>query len=258
MNVHALYLLKRGGVPVYHKNFSGMIENTEPALVSSFLHAIMDFSRAVMKKELNVVDIGDLRFTFYCPDEKNPDTLTFIIITDIGTSVLLVRECVKHVTKVFFQLYPMHACNTIEAVIENPDLDSAIKAIFDTNTNTSGDAVATIKAVFEQELGKGEVIGGALFTLQGDILYNSLPTEQLNQALKEVEIRSQAETIGLKTKLPKLIRQAGDAMLFSQVENSKKFGQPVVINLLFSTAKANLGMADFVLEYVVKKIMPLL
>jgi hypothetical protein len=258
VNVHALYLLKRGGVPVYTKNFSAIIENTEPALVSSFLHAIMDFSRAVMKKELNVVDIGDLRFTFYCPDEKNPDTLTFIIITDIGMSVLLVREWVKQIAKIFFHLYPMHACNDIDSVIENPALDKAIKDIFETNTNTSSGAVASIKAVFEQELGKGEVVGGALFTLKGDIFYNSLPGEQLNQALKEVEIRNQAETLGLKTKLPKLIRQAGDTMLFSQVVISTKFGQPVVINLLFSTVKANLGMADFVLEYVVKKLMPLL
>jgi hypothetical protein len=129
----------------------------------------------------------------------------------------------------------------------------------DASTNTSSDAVASIKSVFEEELKKGEVVGGALFTLKGNILYNSLPGEQLNQALKEVEIRNQAETLSLKTKLPKLIRQAGDSMLFSQVVNSAKFGQPVVINLLFSTIKAgNLGMADFVLEYVVKKLVPLL
>ncbi len=259
MNVHALYLLKRGGVPVYTKNFSEVIENTEPALVSSFLHAIMDFSRAVMKKELNVVDIGDLRFSFYCPDEKNPDTLTFIVITDIGISVLLVREWVKQIAKIFFQLYPMHSCNDIDSVIENPDLDKAIKAVFNANTNSSIEAVASIKAVFEQELDKGEVVGGALFTLKGDIFYNSLPSENLNQALKEVEIRSQTETSSLKAKLPKMIWQAGDAMLFSQVVNSKKFGQLVVINLLFSTVKTgNLGMADFVLEYMVKKLSPLL
>jgi hypothetical protein len=129
MNVHALYLLKRGGVPVYHKYFSTIIENTEPALVSSFLHAIMDFSRAVMKKELNVVDIGELRFTFYCPDEKNLENLTFIIITDIGMSTLLVREWVKQIARYFFQIYPMEACNDIDNVVENPDLDKALRAV---------------------------------------------------------------------------------------------------------------------------------
>jgi hypothetical protein len=259
MNAHALYFLKRGGVPIYHKYFSAIIDNTEPALISSFLHAIMDFSRAVVRKELNVVDIGDLRFTFYNPDGANNDDLTFIIITDVGMSVLLVREWVKQIARVFFQAYPMHTCNDIDCMIESPDIDAAIKQIIESNAGQSSDALASIKDVFELELAAGEVVGGAMFTLKGEILYNSLSRTHLNQALKEVEIRSQSETLTLKTKLPKLIWQAGNSLLFSQVVHSDRFSQPVVVNLLFDNLKtSNLGMADFVLEYVVKKLQPLL
>jgi hypothetical protein len=258
MNTHAIFLLKKGGILIYYMKLSTILEKTDPALISSFLRAIMDFSSAVMKKEINVLDIGDLRFTFYNPDPSHEDNLIFIIVTDIGVSVLLVREWIKQIAKKLFNIYPMESCNDIDCMIEDNKLDQAIKAVL-VSTSPSNVTVESIEAIFKDELDRGEISGGAMFTLKGDIIYNSLPSQLLNQALKEVEIRSQADTLTLNKKLPKLIWQTGEVMLFSQMVKSTRFKQLVVVDLLFEISKAgNLGMADFVLESVVKKMTPLL
>jgi len=259
MNTHAIFLLKKGGILIYYLKLSTILEKTEPALISSFLRAIMDFSNAVMKKEINVLDIGDLRFTFYNPDPSHEDNLIFIIVTDIGVSVLLVREWIKQIAKKLFDIYPMESCNDIDCLIENNKLDQAIKELLVSTTRPSNVTIESIEAIFDDERDRGEISGGALFTLKGDIIYNSLPSHLLNQALKEVEIRSQADTSALNKKLPKFIWQTGEVMLFSQMVRSTRFGQLVVVDLLFEISKAgNLGMADFVLESVVKKMTPLL
>lgn len=251
MKIHSIFVLKKGGVPIYHKYFSDDKMQTEIALISSFFTAILDFSRAVVKEDLDVMDIGNLRFFFKVHDSGN---LIFVVMTSHNVSVLLIKERLKLIMKAFFKIANYHSCLETDCIIENKALDEKLETIVYLHDSYSESEIEPIKQEFEVEKDAGEIEAGALFTTKGEIYYSSLPNDFLHQALREVEIRAQSDTKTLKIKLPRLIWRAGDSMICSQVIYSNKYQQLLVVSLLFDAVKTNLGMADFELEKIVSSI----
>ncbi len=253
MLFHSLYILKLGGVPIYHRNFSHVLESTDKNLLSSFLTAILDFSQGVVKKRLNIMEIGDLRFFFYNIENK----FIAVFITNITASLLLVKERFKLVKEALFEHIQMdELINFSGQVLEIDGLDKAIDKIVSMAEDDVPEGMEDVKDVFEREIMAGEISAGSLISIEGDIFYSSLPMEDLHFALKELEIRAQAQTEELKI-LPKSIWQSGNKMIFSQVVQSQKIQKMMYVILLFETG-TSLGMADYALEDVVKKLHEIL
>ncbi|MBD3188690.1 hypothetical protein GF325_17820 [Candidatus Bathyarchaeota archaeon] len=255
MRIHALYVLKKGGIPVYNQHFTQELEKTDTTLVSSFFTAILDFSRLVIEEELNVLEIGNLRFFF---KQDNECGLTFILITSNMASILLVKERLKLLLKAFFSFIDKNQCSNVEFIIENPELDKKVASVASFSDDYTEIEISALRDIMEKERDEGEIVAGALLSMQGEILFSNMPNEFLHQTLREVEIRAQATSQARKVRNPKLIYQAGTVMIVSQVVYSNRYKGPVIINLLFDANITSIGMADFELENVVKKAMPFL
>lgn len=258
MNIHSLFILRKGGIPVYRRNFDQIFESMDSILVSSFFTAILDFSREVLKDELNVIEIGQFRFFF----KKEVNDIYFILITDLSTSILLIREWMKLISRSFFSVIDAETCSKLDCVIENSDLDFVVDSMIrlDVNRYNEDEKIFDLQAVntiYNDEMQDGEILAGALLSMRGEIYYSSLPMEDLHSMLREIEIRSQTDTNLEPDVMPKLILKSGKKMTFSQAILSEKLQEPLVVSLLFDYS-TNLGMADFALERITKKISILL
>jgi len=252
MNIHKLFIIRRSGVPIYHRDYSSAMNKVDPNLLSSFFTAIIDFSHAVLLKNIDVLDVGDLRFFF-----ENSKDLIFILITDTSYSILLVRERLKLIGKAFFQRFGVQLKNP-DQTIEDEKFNTEIDAIIQLKDNYSSNIIEPIQKLFETQISKGEFIAGALLSMTGTIFYSSLPMEFLHISLKELEVRIKTDTSRFKIReMPKLILQLGNRIIFSQLTMSEKMKMPVLVVLLFD-ASTNLGMADFTLETLLKELEKML
>ncbi|MHA1732295.1 MAG: hypothetical protein ACTSU5_10140 [Promethearchaeota archaeon] len=241
---------------MYTRNFSHVLEDTDQNLLSSFMTAILDFCRNVVEKHLNILEIGDLRFFFRDLDGR----FTVVLITDATASVILVNERFKLIRNALLESFGNDGASNVTeasgAVLDLPELDAKVDEIVRLTDGDSVEAIQEVREVFENEIVSGEISAGALISMDGEIYYTSLPDDDLHFALRELEIRAQAQTRDLET-MPKSIWQAGERMIFSQVILSSKFAKPLYVILLFERG-ATLGIADYALEVVVKKLLPLL
>ena len=258
MKICSLFIVRPFGIPIYWRNFTEDLKNMDFSLASSFLTAMLDFSKEVIKKELNVLEMGDLRFFFQNYKEKGFPELIVILITDITTSVLLIRERMNLICQGFFSNIDPDECqNQNGAIIENKNLDTLMDSLINLGDDYSTVKIDILKQIFENEISNGDISAGAIISLKGQIYYSSLPSEDLHTALKEIEIRSQSQTNTDADLMPKTIFQSGNKMIFSQVVVLKALQKdPVNIVLLFA-AGITLGMADFGLEDIIKKLSSL-
>ncbi len=187
--------------------------------------------------------------------EKGFPELIVILITDITTSVLLIRERMNLICKGFFSNVDPDECeNQNGAIIENKNLDTLMDSLINLSDDYSPVKVDILKQIFEDEISNGDISAGAIISLQGQIYYSSLPNDDLHTALKEIEIRSQTETHTDEDKMPKTIFQSGDKMIFTQLVVLEALQKdPVNIVLSFGT-EITLGMADFGLENIIEKL----
>ena len=249
MKIHSLVVMSKNGVPIYHRNFSEQFEKTDFTMLTSFLSAILQFSNAVVKQNLSVLEMGELRFFIRNSDDGE---FLFILIADNLTSVLLINERIQRIIYSFFQTMSSKECQDSVSYICSSIIDSSLDTIVQIKDDHSDVAMEGIKKIFEKERSNGEFRAGALLSMKGEIYYSSLPLEDLDTALKEIETRTKSNA-KLLSGNPKFIWQAEEKMIFSQSVSIKKFEAPVYCVLLFD-ATTTLGMADFALEDIVKKI----
>ncbi|MHA1848791.1 MAG: hypothetical protein ACTSXU_14205 [Promethearchaeota archaeon] len=250
MLVNGVYVLKHGGVPIYYYNLSERLKGTDYTLMSSFFTALMDFSRVVVKAELSTLEIGDLRFFFSKHEESN---LLFICITNATTSRLLIEDRMNEIIKKFFTFVDMKNCQNFESVIDSPELDKSIEKICQSHLSELEDFTRALEDIFKKEQQEGEIVAGAVFSSKGQIYFSSLSMEDVQIALKEIEIRTLAAGSGRFVK-PKTIWMDDNKMFFSQAFRSRALNSYLFITLLFDSNITNLGMADFTLEKIIKKI----
>ena len=246
MIFHSLCVLKKTGEPIYQQNFSEEFKNIDFTMFSSFFSAILMFSNQVVKKSLDVLDLGELRVFIH-----DYEGILFIIIADISSSGLLVSERISRIASKFFSFYSAEDCKKSNECIENPALNTKIQEIVDLKDNYSDTHISQIREIFEKETQQGELSAAALISVKGETYYTSLTIEDLHSALQEIEVRT-------RTKLsqnisPKFIFQTEKKKILAQLLFLPKFHIPVYIVLLFGE-NTSLGMADFTLDDMISKL----
>ncbi|MBD3351447.1 MAG: hypothetical protein GF364_08165 [Candidatus Lokiarchaeota archaeon] len=253
MQIHCLIVLKKSGIPIYQKNYSDSLKDMDFNLFSSFLTAILQFSTQLVKKTLNILEIGEYRFFI----RKCTKNFTFVLITDVTASVVLIQNRIDTMCKKFFNVVDANECAESNECIENEELDRILNEIVDLSDDSKQIEIEGIEKLFIDEIKNGEIDAAGLISMDGHVYFSTLPTEDLHTALKELEIRTQAQ-MHEHNDLPKLIFQSGDELFCSQIIESTRIGKPIYLILMFDSKKTTLGMADYALEDLVKKISELL
>jgi hypothetical protein len=94
-----------------------------------------------------------------------------------------------------------------------------------------------------------EVIGSAIFTVDGKVLYSSLPHDTLLDTIKEFEVRNQEKLISIRKMFLELRNKQKVCSVFTEIGNEYE----VIVVLIFSE-EVRLGMGNLLLREVLKKI----
>jgi hypothetical protein len=246
MKFHSICVMRQDGTPIYYHHFSEMLQGVELTLLSSFFGAIIQFSTNLVKKPLNVLEVGDLRFVFW----RNKE-LIFIVIAENTISFIMIEDRLRHIAKELFSLVDVEKCQTMQYLIENPELDKKLEIILDFKESDTN-YVEAIKKIFEAEQKKGDVLGVSLFSLKGELAYSSFDINDLHTIVKEIEIRMQSDTGFIKGS-SKFISQIGIKLFVSQIILAKSNNNLYYLTLLFDS-NISIGMADLIAEDLVKAV----
>jgi len=248
MNIHSLFILKKSGVCIFHKNFTKEFDNIEVNLITPFFSAIFSFSENVIsRKTPEVLEMGELRFVF-----KVYQDLIFSLLSDSTASILFVSTRLERISDVFLEEYPDFKKIKDYQQIDNPRLEKIVDSIIKGEDEIYMSKTFYQKAInlFEELLIDNEIVGAALLTTKGNVIYTSLPNEILVNSLKELEIRYMVGALNL----PEMYYGLEDGKkVFSKIIDIPWKLDPLLFVALYDNV-VPLGMAEMNLRKVANKI----
>jgi hypothetical protein len=248
MKIHSLFILKKTGVCIYSRNFTDEFKNLEVNLITPFFSAIFSFSENVIsRKTPEVLEMRELRFVF-----KVYQDLIFSLLSDSTASLLFVTTRLETIADVFLDEYPDIAQIKDYQEVENPKFDKMVDSIIrgEDEIYMSQAFYKKVIDVFEQLLYENELLGAALLTTKGNIIYTSLPNEILVNALKELEIRYMVGALDL----PEMYYGLKNGQkVFSKIIDIPWKLDPLLVVVLYD-ATVPLGMCDMNLQKLAVKI----
>ena len=248
MKIHSLFILKKSGVCIFHKNFTKEFDTIEVNLITPFFSAIFSFSENVIsRKTPEVLEMGELRFVF-----KVQQDLIFSLLSDSTASILFVTTRLERISDVFIEKYPDSNKIKDYQQIEDPELDKTIDSIIKGEEEIYMSKTFYQKAInlFEKLLYEDEIVGAALLTTKGNVIYTSLPNEILVNSLKELEIRYMVGALNL----PEMYYGLENGQkVFSKIIDIPWKLDPLLFVALYDNT-VPLGMAEMNLRKIANKI----
>ena len=252
MKIHSLFVLKKTGVCIYYRNFTKEFENIEVNLITPFFSAIFSFSEKVIsRKTPEILEMSELRFVF-----KVQEDFIFTILCDSSASILFVNSRITSIVNEFFDLFPDSSKIKDYEQIEDPNFDKLVDSIVtgEEEIYMSKTFYTKVIAVFKDLIMEDEIVGAALLTTKGNIIYTSLPNEILVNSLRELEIRFMVGALTLPENI--YVLENGQKV-FSKVIDIPWKLDPLLIVVLYGS-EVPLGMAEMNLGKVAKKIVNLI
>ncbi len=248
MKIHSLFILKRTGACIFHKNFTNDFDNIEVNLVTPFFSAIFSFSENVIsRKTPEILEMRELRFVF-----KVHRDLIFSILSDSTMSLLFVTTRLERIVDVFLEEYPDTTKIKDYQQIENPKFAKIVDSIVagEDEIYLSQTFYTKVIDVFEGLISDNEIVGAALLTTKGNTIYTSLPNEILVNSLKELEIRFMIGALNLPEMYYGL--ETGQKV-FSRIVDIPWKLDPLLVVVLYDKT-VPLGMAELNLTRLAKRI----
>ena len=246
MRIHSLFILKKTGACIYSRNFTDSFKNIEPNLITPFFSAIFSFSENVIsKKTPEILEMGGFRFVFKIHDEY-----IFTILADSSVSLLFIKSRLLTIAEIFEDYIHSNEFDEYEE-IQNKDFDNQINQIIagQEEVLASEPLYRKIVELIKNLVFENEILGAALFSINGNVIYTSLPQEILLSSLKELEIRY-------------TIANEFSTTFYSLENNQKIFSKiikipwkldPLIMVILFDSTVPT-GMAEVNLDKISKTI----
>jgi len=246
MKIHSLFILNKAGACLYSRNITKDFENIEPNLITPFFSAIFSFSESVISKETpEILEMGGFRIAF-----KVEGDYIYAILADTSASLLFIESRLISIDHEFKAFLENHEVESYE-MIENSEFDSKIDSIItgDEELVSSQPLYKKIIDLFNSLMFENEIVGAALFSINGKVIFSSLPNEILLSSLKELEIRHIVANEYAMT----FYSLENDQKVFSRIINIPWKLEPLLIVILYESS-IPLGMCEVNLEKITKSI----
>lgn len=246
MKIHSLFILNKAGACLYSRNITKDFENIEPNLITPFFSAIFSFSESVISKETpEILEMGGFRIAF-----KVEGDYIYAILADTSASLLFIESRLISIDHEFKDFLENHEVESYE-MIENSEFDSKIDSIItgDEELISSQPLYKKIIDLFNTLMFENEILGAALFSINGKVIFSSLPNEILLSSLKELEIRHIVANEYAMT----FYSLENDQKVFSRIINIPWKLEPLLIVILYESS-IHLGMCEVNLEKITKAI----
>ncbi len=246
MDIHSLFILKNTGACIYSRNITSDFDNIEPNLITPFFSALFSFSASVISKQTpEILEMGGFRIAFKVKGE-----FIYAILADSSASLLFINSRLVNIVEVFEEFLENNDVEDYQ-IIESADFDSKIDSIITGDAELIGSQPLYKKIIdFIKRLTlENEILGATLFTINGKVIYTSLPHKILLSSLKELEIR---HMVANEFKLTFVCLDNGQKVFTGKINIPWKL-EPLLIVVLFESS-VPLGMAELNLDKLIKTI----
>ncbi len=252
MKIHSLLILNSTGTCLYSKNFTKEFQNLDINLITPFFSALFSFAENTLSRKLEELEMGGLRLLFKIEEE-----FVFILFTDASVSLLFAKTRIEKIKESFHRIYD-ELEDELKGYqeIESQELDSLVAAII-----TGAEEIFKSQSFYEKVIGmfknlvfENEILGAALLSTKGNIIYSSLPDDILLGAVKELEIRFMTGALNLPEMYYSLENRQ---KVFSKIIEHKKSGLHLFLVIMFESS-VPLGMATIKLDSITKQMITLL
>ncbi len=246
MNIHWLFILKNTGACIYSRNITSDFDNIEPNLITPFFSALFSFSANVIAKQTpEILEMGGFRIAFKVKGE-----LIYAILADSSASLLFINSRLVSIVDVFEEFLENNDVDEYE-VIQNVKFDSQIDSIITGEDELIGSQPLYRKIIdlIKRLVLENEILGAALFAINGKIIYTSLPHNILLSSLKELEIRHMVANEFNLT----FVSLDNEEKVFTRKINIPWKLDPLLIVVLFESS-VPLGMAELILDKLIKTV----
>ena len=246
MKIHSLFVLDKAGACLYSRNITDDFENIEPNLITPFFSAIFMFSESVISKETpEILEMGGFRIAF-----KVAGDYIYAILADTSASLLFIESRLETIDHEFKNYLENNEVESYE-VIDSPEFDTKIDSIItgDEELVSSQPLYKKIIELFNKLMFGNEILGAALFSINGKVIFSSLPNDILLSSLKELEIRHIVANEYAMT----FYSLENDQKVFSRIINIPWKLEPLLIVILYESS-IHLGMCEVKLEKITKAI----
>ena len=238
MKIHFIFILKKTGVCIYSRRFTNEFDSLEVNLITPFFSAIFSFSENVIsRKTPEILEMSGLRFVFRVRDD-----LIFSILSDSSASLLFVTSRLSRIMDEFNDKYPDSSKIKDYQELEDIEFDNTVDALITGEEESYLSDTFYKKAIniFKDLIREDEIIGAALLTTQGYVIYTSLPNDILVNSLKELEIRFMVGALSL----PEMYYSLENGQkVFSKIVDIPWKLDPLLLVILFDK-NVPLGMAE--------------
>jgi len=246
MLIHSLFILQKSGACLYSQNFTDKFKNIEANLITPFFSAIFSFSESVIMKETpEILEMGGFRFVF-----KVEGDFIFTILSDSSANLLFIKSRLIGIIEAFEDFKKNNKIEEYEE-IQNKMFDLQIHAIIAGSEEIieSQPFYSKIIEMLKNLIFENEILGSALFSISGNVIYSSLPQNILLSSLKEFEIRHVVATEYSTT----FYSLENNQKIFSRVINIPWKLDPLLVVIFFDST-VSLGMAEVNLEKISRTI----
>ncbi|MHA1477494.1 MAG: hypothetical protein ACTSPU_04775 [Promethearchaeota archaeon] len=246
MKLHSLFILNKAGACLYSRNITDSFENIEPNLITPFFSAIFSFSESVISKETpEVLEMGGFRIVFKVEGEH-----IYAILADTSANILYINSRLASIVQVFKEFLESNVVEDYEE-IHNSEFDAKIVSIIkgDDELSSSLPLYKKIIELIKKLTIENEILGAGLFSINGKIIFTSLPQDILLSSLKELEIRHIAATEYSLT----FYSLENNQKVFSRIIDIPWKLDPLLIVVLYDSS-VPLGMCEVNLEKITKTI----
>ncbi|MFX1287896.1 MAG: hypothetical protein ACFFFY_04970 [Promethearchaeota archaeon] len=246
MKIHSLFILNKAGACLYSRNITDDFNNIEPNLITPFFSAIFSFSESVISKETpEILEMGGFRIAF-----KVEGNYIYAILADTSASLLFIESRLTSIVQEFNEFLDNNEVEPYE-IIQNPEFDIKIDSIItgEEELESSQPLYKKIIDLFNRLTFENEILGAALFTINGKVIFSSLPYDILLSSIKELEIRHIVANEYTLT----FYSLENEQKVFSRIINIPWKLDPLLIVVLYESS-VPLGMAEVNLAKITKTI----
>ena len=246
MKIHSLFILNKAGACLYSRNITSDFENIEPNLITPFFSAIFSFSESVISKETpEILEMGGFRIAF-----KVEGDYIYAILADTSANLLFIESRLTSIVQEFKEFLENNKVESYE-MIKDSEFDAKIDSIItgEEELVSSQPLYKKIIDLFNRLTLENEIIGAALFSINGKVIFSSLPYKILLSSLKELEIR---HIVANEYTLTFYSLENGEKV-FSRIINIPWKLDPLLIVVLYESS-VPLGMCEVNLEKITRTI----
>ena len=246
MIIHSLFILKNTGACIYSRNITSDFDNIEPNLITPFFSALFSFSASVISKQTpEILEMGGFRIAFKVKGE-----FIYAILADSTASLLFIKSRLVSIVDVFEEFLENNEVEDCQEIVSN-EFDSKIDSIITGEDELIGNQPLYRKIIdfIKRLMLENEILGAALFTINGKVIYTSLPHNILLSSLKELELR---HMMANEFKLTFVSLDNGQKVFTRKIDIPWKL-DPLLFVVLFESS-VPLGMAEVNLDKLIKTI----